>query len=89
MAIALGDHHSDSTTPAAAPHHVPLPGKPPSDRALLKELGICPEYADYMCEVANSLSDEDIRPVVEWKSRREGAVRRQRAELRAFLRSRS
>jgi hypothetical protein len=71
MAIALGDHHSASTTPAAAPHHVPLPGK---RLALLKELVISPEYANYMCELANSLSDEDIHPFVEWKSRRECAV---------------
>jgi hypothetical protein len=68
---------------------VPLPSKPPSDTALLKELGISPEYTNYMYELANSLNDEDIRPFVEWKSRREGAARRQRAELRVFLRSRS
>jgi hypothetical protein len=68
---------------------VPLPGKPPSYSALLKLCGITPARARSWCEKAKLLSDEDIAAFVEWQSRREGAARRQRAELRAFLGSRS
>src|SRR5262249_38150736 len=68
---------------------VPLPGKPPTHRALLKQLGISPAYANYMVELADSLSDEDIGAFVEWKGEREDAVRRKRANLRAYLRLRS
>lgn len=67
---------------------VPLPGKPPSFGALLKELDISPAKAIYMHDLAKSLSDDDIRPFVEWQLGRLDAVRRKRAELRAFLRSR-
>ena len=63
---------------------MPLPGKPPSDRALLKQLGISPAYANCMCELADRLSDEDLAAVVAWLLQHEFAVRRQRAKLRAF-----
>jgi hypothetical protein len=69
---------------------VPLPGKPPSRSALLKQLSITPARANYMTEfAAHDFNDADIEAFAEWQSRREGSVRRSRATLRAFLRSRS
>ena len=67
--------------------NVPLLGKPPSQRELLKQLGITPAYARYMIELSESLDEEDIDRFAEWSVRRATGLRRERAELRAFLAS--
>jgi hypothetical protein len=68
---------------------VPLPGKPPIYSALLKQLNITSARARLWREFAKALGEDDIDAFVEWKVRREGTVRRERATLHAFLRSRS
>jgi hypothetical protein len=68
---------------------VPLPGKPPSASAILKQCGITPARARLWVEKHELLGEENIDAFVEWQTRQEGTVRRERATLRAFLRSRS
>jgi hypothetical protein len=67
--------------------NVPLAGKPPSLKVLLKELGISPANARYMIDFHESLGAENIDRFVEWSVRRDNKLRRRRAELRAFLAS--